>query len=302
MPQPLNRIVANDVLSSRLMNDNLNSQELQATQQHGVGVLGGCVLSAGSGLNVAVSDGFVQSRRLIAISGFSQAAPDNATSYVFLDFTDSGTIDGMGNTIYTVALSFNALSTVPDGIIPLGRVTTLAGAITVVSVINRLELARQIAFQFTIGQLRLVVDDLAGRVGVGKIPTQGALDVQGDHYVSGQTVLGGQLVTPWKYVNLAGTYTILLTDPNDLYFKNTTGGDVKIIHPPDAGLTPGHSWNVHNDAASTHNLLIRDNADTTTRQTVHAAEVQPLIPVVAAGVATMPTSYTSLTEGTFDHH
>jgi len=176
MSTNFNEVTSGSPLTAAMWNDNFDSIALQNISQAGVGIVSGCVLSAGSGLTLNISAGVVVGHECVPISSFTWTCLDNVTRYAWLDWTVAY-ISGV--TTYIPTIVFTTSTTNPGGtIIPLGKVITASGAITSITTDNRSELARWISqLVYEIGQGRLTVDD---GLGVVTIPSLALGSVQGN--------------------------------------------------------------------------------------------------------------------------
>jgi hypothetical protein len=78
------------------------------------------------------------------------------------------------------------------------------------------------------------------------------------------------------YAAITGTVALAATDPNVIVMKNTSGGDQKVLLPQYGAW--GASFRIRNHKDSTHSVLVRDSADTTTIATLTAGQVQTFEP------------------------
>lgn len=272
MPAGFNRLNEDDVLTALTWNDNVDSLEVANIHQHGAGIISGLVLSTPGGLTLACSAGVVQGLQTVALGSFTGTVLDAVTRYVWLTFTKA-VVSGV--TVYTPAFTLTSTSAQPGGSLAcMGRYTAAAGAITLIETVNRTELARWLdQFTYKIGQGRLVVDESAGRVGVGKTPTQGALDVQGDHYISGDHHVGGNgFISGHAVKSYSGIQTLvadlaLTKNSPNIIDVICSGANRKVKLPLLADMTPGHAFTIRNFGGS-NNALVTDSTGATTIATL----------------------------------
>jgi len=294
-----NALTSGVPLSASAYNANVQAWERQSLSMFGCGVLSGLVLSDGGSLDLDVSSGVAQGLEAVAVPGFTGSAPNNVTRYVWLDWTPDAATDPQ---TYTGSLIFSASSTSPGAnLVPLGRVTTVAGAITLITNENRQELARWTDGQtFVIGVNRVVVDDGNGWVGINKTPTV-ALDVSGevltDSTVTAGTVLTalGQFLEPSNIEGLSATKTLTAASPNVQWLIALSADrDVKL--PANADITPGSSLSIINagdpgTGAQNHNLILKTSAGSAiTGGTIAPGSRVDITPILSVNDPVWPTA------------
>jgi len=91
----------------------------------GRGIVSGLALAHTTGLSVSVSDGYLNSRSVVGLTGISAfSCPDNATSYLWVD--EDGVVTSTTSTTY------------PGGnVVCLGKVVTSGGSVTEITEDNR---------------------------------------------------------------------------------------------------------------------------------------------------------------------
>ena len=198
MSNPLNRLTQNLPFTAFTINDNVDCEELQTTQQHGSGVVIGMDLSAGALLVLNIAAGVVQNKRTVAYGGGTFSAPDNSTNYIMADWS-SAVVAGV--TVYTFTFSAQASVTPPGGQVCLGRVYASGGSITKVTTEGLSVLAHQSGSQFIVGQNRIVADDSTGITTTQTL--QGSIAVK-DHLVSGDSAT----ISANYQVNLFGAFKV----------------------------------------------------------------------------------------------
>ena len=169
------RIVSN--WTRALYHQILNGLESQNANQHGRGVISGCTLSDGGDLDVTVATGVIVTGATCTITGASFAVPDASTVYLWISplTYDSDTDE------WSAQSTTSASTADPGGdYVCLGRVTTVAGAITAITTEGRMDLNRWSAIRkFEVGQSTLVINTESGRVGIGVATPSVSLDVSG---------------------------------------------------------------------------------------------------------------------------
>lgn len=235
----LTRITTAESFTKTNHNANLDAIEGAAEVAIGRGVLEGLLLTDGGGLVLDISAGAIHGRCRNDFEAFDFTLTDDETNYIWID--EDGTI------------TESAASTDPGGyVVCLGRVTTAAGAITLIENTGRMSLYRQTAArEFELGDELLVVRMLTGRIGIGKVPDT-EFDVAGtttleDLAATGNAVISGKVTSGLRveigevgsdpdapvsavtlYVkDVSGNPELFILDEDDVVMQLTTGGVVQ---------------------------------------------------------------------------
>lgn len=121
----LNKIGTTGIMGSSSYDSNMTALELAGVKCNGLGVISGLVLSAGTGLTLSISSGYLCGRKVQLINASSHTCPGSATSYVWMD--DDG------------GVTFSVSPDHPGGSsVCLGKVVTGSSSITTVASDNRM--------------------------------------------------------------------------------------------------------------------------------------------------------------------
>jgi hypothetical protein len=250
-------------ITQSIVNDVLDALELWAARQ-GKGVLSGLELTAGTGLEVAVSAGDLLGLRAVSIDSTTHALGASQTRYVWID--EAG------------AVTTSAGDDDPGGTaVCLGLVTTDADSVTIITKAGRMETARWVDRVYRIGAgvsgaSRMEVDPEAQEVRI-----LGRLDVN------------GHILRPYAQHALTANLNLPASWPNVVRVTPDAPGR-KVILPADPDL--GLDFEIVNDGAE--DVLIRDPADGSTLATLNPGERCLARPTVVAGEAAWPATLTVL--------
>lgn len=217
------------LLTQAFFNGILDRIEAQNIYQHGRGVLSGLALSAGSGLTVDVSAGWMLATAPVSVSAVAGTpVPASSTTFLFIDSSGSVTT--------------SATSADPGGeVVCLGSVTTDGTAVVSVSTDGRTALARFSALRmWEVGAGVLVVNTEARTVG-----------------------LGGGLEPMTEFLSLAADLTMGPLSPDVLRLQSAAMRKVMLPDPDDCG--DGRSFRIVNDnGGGGSNIEVRDDGDSVT--------------------------------------
>lgn len=216
------RIDSSNLWTAGLHNGNLDHLERIGTYAIGRGVLSGLTFSfsAGSRVLTVASGVACNGLRGVAVSAFTTTIPASVSRYVWL-------------TPETGAISLTAASTDPGGTaFCLGYVTTDGTQITATTTAGRVDLGRWADLRtFKQGDNLVVLDLLNNRVGIGKVPASGVLDVGGDlvaTQVKPNVLELPQVSTPSTPTDSIRVYSKDVSGKAELFYLNEDGTETQI--------------------------------------------------------------------------
>lgn len=307
-------------------NANIDSFENQSVYFFGRGVVSGLALSAGTGLELDVSSGVLNSRSFVTLSATSENVPDDQTSYVWID--EEGTI------------TFSASYTYPGGnVVCLGTVTAASGSISGTATTGRMTpfLVRTDDLNgFKLGNGVIQIDPVDGHVGFGKTPAEAygfasAVTIDASINLKQTTdpsPVSNQLLLYTK--DVSGTAELFMQNESGTVTQLTSGGylrdravsvavntetlaadktgastdaRVQVLTPSGAdrkyilpAAAMGVTREIHNGAtADSNDILVRDPTDTNTLATLTNGQRVVITPRIGGSYgasAAYETSYT----------
>lgn len=265
---PLNRL--GDYLSQQIWNQNVEALEAAAAENIGRGILSGCELSAGTGLNVIVGTGVLH-------GGGSAVKINPSMSYLM---PASGTYSLWFN-CSTKALTHVSGSADPgEPLVCLGRVTTDSSSITLITAEGKVAVMRFENGGYSVNDGKLFLGGDGSFVATGEVSAEKGLQVDG-----GILNINKRVSLPVNIQTISSTLALDSEAPN-IQVLTPTGADRKVLLPNISDW--GTEYKFHN-ASATYSLIVRDHADTTTIGTIAKETSKIITPTVTAGGGSTPS-------------